>query len=80
MEIVVKTTLTCQGYWNSKCHGVIFVEKEEHIKPLFQLLVEQDDYWERDKSAIELIKIVPKEIKSSRDLEQYCSYVGKTDI
>jgi len=57
--------------------GVIFVEKEQDIEPLFKLLCEQDDYWESYK---ELIKVAPKEIDKRSDLQQYCQYCGKTDI
>jgi len=80
MEIVLKQILKSQDDWDSKSYGVIFVEKEEHIDPLFQLINEQDDYWER-QSYKKLIRVLPqKEIKSIKDLDKYCSYVGKTDI
>ena len=63
--------------WEPKMEGVIFVEKEEDIEPLWQLLCEQDDYWEDYKN---LIKVSPGEISSREELKRYCEPVGKTDI
>jgi len=66
-----------QDYWDSKVDGVILVQKEEDIEPLFKLLCEQDEYWKYYKG---LIQVAPKEIEKIEDLEDLCSYVGKTDI
>lgn len=78
MQIEVKPpAITCQEAWNSKYYGVVFVEREEHIEPVFKALCEQDDYWENCKK---LIQIAPKEVNSISDLNEYCEYVGKTDI
>lgn len=63
--------------WGTKCQGVILVQKEEDIKPLFEALVEQDEYWE---DYMNLIKIAPNEINEISDLNNLCEYVGKTDI
>lgn len=75
----IKITRVFKGYnsWDSKVEGVILVEKEEDVGPLFQLLCEQDDYWEDYR---ELIQVAPKEIEKLEDLQKLCSYVGKTDI
>lgn len=77
MEIVIKMNFKGQDHWQSKKWGVIFVEKEEDINPLFKLLLAQDSYWEQYKS---LIKVAPKEVESERDLIRMCEYCGKTDI
>lgn len=63
--------------WDTKVDGVVLVEKEEDIEPLYKLLVEQDDYWEGRKN---LIKVAPKEIEHEQELDHLCEYVGKTDI
>lgn len=77
-EIKIKPkTFQCQGMWSSKAEGVVFVEKEEHIEPMWDMLCEQDDYWESYKN---LIKVAPKEIDSESDLVSFCEYCGKTDI
>ena len=57
--------------------GVILVEKEEHIEPLWKLLCEQDDYWENYKH---IIKVSPQEIDSEADIACMCEWNGKTDI
>lgn len=78
MEIKIKPKIfTGDTYWRSKVYGVVLVEKEEDIEPLFQLLCEQDSYWEYYKK---LIKVAPKEIDSIGDLSELCDYCGKTDI
>ena len=77
MEIVIKINFRGQDYWQSKKWGVILVEKEEDIDPLFKLLLVQDEYWEHYKK---LIKVAPKEVESKRELELMCEYCGKTDI
>lgn len=78
MEILISPKIF-KGYdsWYTKQNGVILVEKEEDIEPLFKLLCEQDDYWENYKN---LIKVAPKEIDSVADISRMCEYVGKTDI
>jgi hypothetical protein len=63
--------------WESKLNGVILVEKEEDIEPLWKLLIEQDDYWEYYKGVIQ---VAPKEIDGEEDIARMCVYVGKTDI
>lgn len=78
LEIKIKPQIvTCDGSWESKMYGAIFVEKEEDIDPLFKLLCDQDDYWEDYK---ELIHVAPKEVNSKSDLYKYCQWCGKTDI
>ena len=57
--------------------GVVLVAKEEDIETLFNLLCEQDEYWENHK---DLIKVAPTEINGAGDLTALCEYVGKTDI
>ncbi len=78
MEIIIKPQIFkgCD-YWYSKRNGVILVEKEEDIEPLWKLLIEQDDYWEHYR---EVIKVAPKEIDGEGDIARMCVYVGKTDI
>jgi hypothetical protein len=63
--------------WESKMEGVVLVEKEDQIDPLWKLLCEQDDYWEDYK---DLIKVAPKTIDSVADIKRMCEYCGKTDI
>jgi hypothetical protein len=63
--------------WESKLNGVILVEKEEDIEPLWKLLIEQDDYWKYHR---EVIQVAPKEIDGEEDIARMCVYVGKTDI
>ena len=78
MEIRIKPQVfTGHTSWESKQNGVILVEKQEDIDPLWKLLCAQDDYWEDYK---ELIKVAPEEINSVGDLSKMCKYVGKTDI
>ena len=61
--------------WESKMEGVVLVEKEDQIDPLWKLLCEQDDYWEDYK---DLIKVAPKTIDSVADIKRMCEYCGKT--
>jgi hypothetical protein len=68
--------IICQGHWNTKSYGVIYVRKEADKEILFNALVEQDDYWE---DAIDLIKVLPNDITGFR-ASRYTEYVGKRDI
>jgi hypothetical protein len=78
MEILIRSRkFTGCTSWQSKLNGVILVEKEEDIEPLWKLLIEQDDYWEHYK---EVIQVAPKEIDGEGDISSMCVYVGKTDI
>lgn len=78
MEIIIKPRkFVGDTSWESKLNGVILVEKEEDIEPLWKLLCEQDDYWENYK---EVIQVAPKEISSEGEIRRMCVYVGKTDI
>ena len=77
MTIQISSTFDGYQSWNSKMQGVVLVEKQEDIEPLWQLLCEQDSYWENYK---ELIKVAPKTIKSEEELKRLCEYCGKTDI
>lgn len=78
MDILIKPQkFTGSDSWESKLNGVILVEKEADIEPLWKLLCEQDDYWESYKN---LIKVAPKEINSVGDIIRMCEYCGKTDI
>ena len=71
-------TLKSQSCWDYKKEGVILVEKESDIEPLFKLLCEQDDYWEEYR---ELIKVAPSQpLESESQICQMCEYCGKTDI
>jgi hypothetical protein len=67
--------------WYYKGYGVIFVDKQENIKPVLDYLIEQDDYWE---NYPELIKVIPQfennEVESDGSLRSQMQYVGKTDI
>jgi len=77
-EILIKPKkFECYGSWDSKREGVVLVEKEEDIEPMWELLCEQDDYWESYKY---LIKVAPKEIDNVEDFCKICGYCGKTDI
>lgn len=78
MEIIIKPRkfIGCTS-WQTKLNGVILVEKEEDIDPLWQLLIKQDIHWINYKHVI---RIAPKEIHSECDIEKMCVYVGKTDI
>lgn len=68
-------------YWHAKGYGVIFVDKQENIKPVLDYLISQDDYWE---SHSEAIKVIPKfknnEVESVGSLKSDMVYAGKTDI
>lgn len=63
--------------WQPKMNGVVLVEKEEQIEPLWKLLCEQDEYWNNYKH---IIKVAPQEIDSEADIACMCEWVGKTDI
>jgi len=78
MEILIKPRkfIGCTR-WHSKMNGVILVEKEEDIEPLWRLLIMQDSYWGNYK---QVIQVSPKEIDSENDIEKMCVYVGNTDI
>ena len=78
MEIIISPSKVegCTS-WQKKIYGVILVEKEEDIEPLWLLLCAQDDYWTERKNVI---KIAPKEISSMHEIDCMCTYVGKTDI
>lgn len=80
MRIEIKpkiTYFTGSDIWHSKWESVILVKSPEDIEPLFKLLVEQDDYFTGYKH---LIKVAPNSIESVQDLDDMCSYCGKTDI
>lgn len=78
MQIKIKPQIiTGQLTWKSKCQGVVFVQKQEDIEPVWRALCAQDEYW---KSYKNLIKVGPTEIDSKHDLEKYCEYCGETDI
>ena len=78
MQILVRPQIfTGCDNWQKKLDGVILVEKQEDIEPLWKLLCEQDDYWESYKN---LIKVSPKEIDSIGEIAGMCQYCGKTDI
>jgi hypothetical protein len=78
MEIIIRPKkFVGDTHWESKMYGVILVEKEEYIEPLWELLCKQDDYWEDYKN---IIKVAPKEIDSVSDISKMCEYAGKTDI
>jgi len=78
MNIIIKPRqVECSRSWTAKGEGVILVENESNIKPLYDLLVEQDEYWE---GRMNLIKVAPKEVNHESDLDYFCEYVGKTDI
>lgn len=78
MEILIKPRkfIGCTR-WQSKMNGVILVEKEEDIEPLWRLLITQDSYWGNYK---QVIQVAPKEIDSENDIAKMCVYVGNTDI
>lgn len=67
----------CQECWGSKGFGCIFVQKEEDIDIVWNVLCDQDEYWDDYKN---LIKVAPVIIESEKDLYKYCNYVGKTDV
>ena len=56
MEILIKPQkFTGSDSWESKLNGVILVEKEADIEPLWKLLCEQDDYWKIFKNVIKVV-------------------------
>lgn len=82
MEIFIpRKKIQSDTYWHAKGYGVIFVDKQENIKPVVDYLIEQDDYW---KSHSEVIKVIPEfknnEVDSLSAFYSYTEYVGKTDI
>ena len=78
MEIIITPRkFTGNSKWQRKMNGVLLVEKESDIEPLWELLCEQDTYWEAYKHVI---KVAPKEIDSDERLSEMCAYTGKTDI
>jgi len=78
MKILIKPKeVIGDDSWCRKLEGVILVEKEEDIEPLWKLLCEQDDYWESYRN---IIKVAPKEIDSISEIVSMCQYAGKTDI
>lgn len=66
-----------QGYWIPKKESVIFVETENDIEKLFELLCEQDKTWESFKH---LIQVTPRVVNSVGHLNNLCSNAGRTDI
>jgi len=78
---IPKKKIESDTYWHAKGYGVIFVDKQENIKPVLDYLIEQDDYWE---SHSEIIKVIPKfennEVENLGGLKSEMQYVGKTDI
>ena len=68
--------LECQESWSAKTYGVILVNTEDEITPLFNALCEQDDYWEDYKK---LIKVAPK-VVDGNNIDLMCEWCGKTDI
>lgn len=82
MELFIpRKKIESDTYWYAKGYGVIFVDKQENIKPVLDYLVEQDEYWE---SHSEVIKVIPQfennEVESVGSLKSHMEYVGKTDI
>lgn len=67
-------TIKSQNFWNPKCYGVIFVEKEGYIDIVHKYLVDQDDCWSDEKL---LIQVKPKKIG---DIINYTYHCGKTNI
>lgn len=78
MQIKIKPQfVTSQEGWTAKMQGVVLVQKQEDIEPIWEAFCEQDDYWESYKN---LFKVAPEEVNGPRDLEKMCEYCGKTDI
>ena len=75
--VQIQRTLECQNSWTPKMQSVIFVKTRKDKDKLFELLVEQDGYWETYKH---IIQITPRLIEREEDLREYCGYCGKTDI
>lgn len=69
--------LVGSAFWYSKQYGVVLVQKEEDIDPLWSMLIAQDSYWSHYKH---LIKVAPKTIENKSEIDRMCEYVGKTDI
>lgn len=72
----VKMSYNGGDKWHHKTHGVIYVEKEEHIDELFDLLFTQDEYWENHKDIIQ----VWTPLKTWKQVEADTLWTGKTDI
>ncbi len=83
MELVYQEVLKSSGYWNEKGYGAIFVAKEEDIKPVYEALVAQDDYWESDSGKSNLIHVLPEldgKSNPAKILRRFSEYIGKKDI
>jgi len=78
MEIKIKPKIF-KGFhmWYPVDNGVIFIEKKEHIEPLWELLCEGDEDWKNYKHVI---KIAPKEINSISDLDDMCEKCTSLNI
>ncbi len=72
----VKVSYNGGSKWRTKLKGVIYVEKEEHIDVLYDLLLKQDEYWDKHKEVIK--RWTP--LKTWREVFADSVYVGKTDI
>lgn len=78
MEIIIRPrVLKGKSSWDSKCNGVVLVDNDKDIEPLWKLLCKQDEYWKHYKH---LLKVAPKEIDSESDIISMCEWCGKTDI
>ncbi len=77
MEIIQK--IKSSNNWYYKGYGVVFVDKQENIKAVYDLLVEQDSYWEREDEINELIKVVPENFAMNKVLTEI-EYTYKMNI
>jgi len=77
MNIEFKQVVECQGSWDSKMYSVILVNNLEDKEVLYNLLIEQDDYWEGYER---LIKVKPANINNMDDIYRMTEYCGRTDI
>ena len=78
MELSYTATVQSTTTWYSKGYGAVFVKEEKDIPKVYELLVEQDDYWAGyDDNSSDLIRLLP-ENPDPRKLTS--SYIGKRDI
>jgi hypothetical protein len=68
MNVNVKVSLQSQKDWNPKMNSVIFVNNEEDKKLLWELLVEQDDYWNKYPNNINIIQVKSEKDFASMDI------------
>lgn len=81
MNVSIKVSLQSQKDWNPKMNSVIFVNSEEDKYLLWELLVEQDEYWLNYPNNINIIQVKSeKDFASMGELTDLCHYCHRVDI